>query len=47
MKNKILSIEPQTIFLIIGLICGLGFLLITPPLMVVDNEGAHFDKALV
>jgi len=46
MKNKILSIEPQTIFLIIGLIYGLGFLLITPPLMVVDNEGAHFDKAL-
>ena len=45
MKNKILS-KPQTIFLIIGLIYGLGFLLITPPLLVVDNEGAHFDKAL-
>lgn len=46
MKNEILSIDPQTLFLIIGLIYGLGFLLITPPLMVVDNEGAHFDKAL-
>ena len=46
MKNKILSLDPQTVFIIIGLIYGLGFLLITPPLMVVDNEGAHFDKAL-
>jgi uncharacterized membrane protein len=46
MKNKIFNIKPETIFLIIGLIYGLGFLLAIPPLSVVDNEGAHFDKAL-
>ena len=46
MKNKILSVKPETIFLIIGLIYGLGFLVINPPLLGVDNEGEHFDKAL-
>jgi uncharacterized membrane protein len=46
MKNKILSLNPETLFLIIGLIYGLGFLFINPPLLGVDNEGEHFDKAL-
>jgi uncharacterized membrane protein len=46
MKNKILSVNPETLFLIIGLIYGLGFLIINPPLLGVDNEGEHFDKAL-
>ncbi len=46
MKNKITEIKPQTIFLIIGLIYGLGFLLFNPPLLGVDNEGEHYDKAL-
>ena len=46
MKNKILSVEPETLFLIIGLIYGLSFLVINPPLLGVDNEGEHFDKAL-
>jgi len=46
MKNKITEIKPQTIFLIIGLIYGLGFLLFNPPLLGVDNEGKHYDKAL-
>ncbi len=46
MKNKILSVKPETLFLIIGLIYGLGFLVVNPPLLGVDNEGEHFDKAL-
>lgn len=46
MKNRTFLIKPQTIFLIIGLIYGLSFVFITPPLLLVDNEGEHFDKAL-
>ena len=46
MKNWVTDIKPQTIFLIIGLIYGLGFLLANPPLLGVDNEGEHYDKAL-
>ena len=46
MINKILSVKPETVFLIIGLIYGLGFLVVNPPLLGVDNEGEHFDKAL-
>jgi len=46
MKNKTFHIKPQTIFLIIGLIYGLSFVFVTPPLLLVDNEGEHFDKAL-
>lgn len=45
MENKVTNINPQTVFLIIGLIYGLGFLLITPPLQIID-EGSHFNKAL-
>lgn len=45
MKN-IMDINPQTIFLIIGLIYGLGFLFANPPLLGVDNEGEHYDKSL-
>ena len=46
MKNWITDVKPQTIFLIIGLIYGLGFLLANPPLLGVDNEGEHYDKSL-
>jgi len=46
MKNWITDIKPQTIFLIIGVIYGLGFLLANPPLLGVDNEGEHYDKSL-
>ena len=46
MINKILSVKPETVFLIIGLIYGLGFLVVNPPLLGVDNEGEHFDKAV-
>ena len=46
MINRITNIKPQTIFLIIGLIYGLGFLFANPPLLGVDNEGEHYDKAL-
>ena len=45
MKNKIVKINPQTVFLILGLIYGISFLIITPPLQVLD-EGEHFDKAV-
>lgn len=45
MKNKIININPQTVFLIIGLLYGVVFLLITPPFQVGD-EGEHFDKSL-
>ena len=45
MKNNILGIKPQTLFLIIGLIYGLGFLLINPPFQGADDD-MHFDKAL-
>lgn len=46
MKNKFLSLNPETIFLIIALIYGLSFLVVSPPLLGVDNEGEHYDKAL-
>lgn len=45
MRNKSITINPQIIFLIIGLIYGLSFLLVTPPFQVGD-EGEHFDKSL-
>ncbi len=45
MKNNFLGIKPQTLFLIIGLIYGLGFLLINPPFQGADDD-MHFDKAL-
>lgn len=45
MKNRVISIKPEKIFIIIGLIYGLAFLLIIPPLQSAD-EGEHFDKAL-
>lgn len=43
-KKKIIN-NPQNVFIIIGLIYGLSFLLLTPPFQVID-EGEHFDKAL-
>ena len=46
MKNNFLSLNPETIFLIIALIYGLAFLVVSPPLLGVDNEGEHYDKAL-
>lgn len=45
LKKRFINIKPETVFLILGLIYGLGFLVITPPFQVID-EGEHFDKAL-
>ncbi len=45
MMNKFRDINPQTAFLIIGLIYGLGFLLATPAFQVPD-EYEHFYRAL-
>jgi uncharacterized membrane protein len=46
MKIKILNFQPENIFIIIGLIYGLAFLFITPPLYVIPDEGAQFYKAI-
>ena len=43
MINKIRENPPQKIFLIIGIIFGILFLIITPPFQVPDEE-AHFYK---
>jgi uncharacterized membrane protein len=43
--NKIGNIKPETAFLIIGLIYGLSFLIVTPVLQVPD-EYEHFYRAL-
>ncbi|OEC86919.1 MULTISPECIES: DUF2142 domain-containing protein [Methanobacterium] len=45
MMNKFRDINPQTAFLIIGLIYGLGFLLATPAFQVPD-EYEHFYRSL-
>lgn len=45
MMNKFRDINPQTAFLIIGLIYGIGFLLATPAFQVPD-EYEHFYRAL-
>ncbi|MGB9979970.1 DUF2142 domain-containing protein [Methanobacterium sp.] len=45
MMNKFREINPQTAFLIIGLIYGLGFLLATPAFQVPD-EYEHFYRSL-
>ncbi len=45
MMNKFRDINPQTVFLIIGLIYGLGFLLATPAFQVPD-EYEHFYRSL-
>ena len=45
MMNKFRDIKPQTAFLIIGLIYGLGFLLATPAFQVPD-EYEHFYRSL-
>ena len=45
MMNKFRDINPQTVFLIIGLIYGVGFLLATPAFQVPD-EYEHFYRAL-
>lgn len=43
--NKFRDIKPQTVFLIIGLIYGMGFILATPAFQVPD-EYEHFYRAL-
>ena len=45
MMNNFRNINPQTVFLIIGLIYGLGFLLATPAFQVPD-EYEHFYRSL-
>lgn len=45
LKNNSLYTKPQIVFLIIGLIYGLGFVFINPPLFPGD-ESEHFEKAL-
>ena len=45
MMNKFRDINPQTVFLIIGLIYGLGFLIATPAFQVPD-EYEHFYRSL-
>ena len=44
MINRLKDIKPQTAFLIIGLVYGLCFLMVTPPFQVPD-EPSHFYKA--
>ncbi|MBF4474381.1 DUF2142 domain-containing protein [Methanobacterium formicicum] len=44
MINKIKAVEPQKVFLLIGLIFGLLFLLITPPFQAPDEDN-HIYKA--
>lgn len=45
MMNKFRDINPQIVFLIIGLIYGIGFVLVTPAFQVPD-EYEHFYRAL-
>jgi uncharacterized membrane protein len=45
MINKIREIKPEKVFLIIGLVWGVAFLIITPPFQVPD-ENIHFYKSL-
>ncbi|MCE7699887.1 MAG: DUF2142 domain-containing protein, partial [Methanobacterium paludis] len=44
MINRLKNVKPQTAFIIIGLVYGLCFLMVTPPFQVPD-EPAHFYKA--
>lgn len=46
MRLKFLNIQPETFFIIIALIYGSAFVLLTPPLYVVPDETSHFFKAI-